>query len=193
MLDVGNTMKMKIHIVLAVALDLVVATVVIADEIARYHDSATPKSLTEWCKADDGKVSTCFMVDKTTFGTNEIVKVRCAVRNITDKTITILRPFGDSFYAHSTGLKILGPDGPIPYRGAMKEYVLGTSSFVELKPHTVVDETLELPVDIFPGLHKAGLYIISYVFLSDGYPKQPLPEGFWKGQIKTSCITILMK
>jgi hypothetical protein len=75
----------------------------------------------------------------------------------------------------------------------MKDYALGTSSFVELPSRTVVEETLELPTDIFPDLGKAGLYVISYLFVSNGYPHQPAPENYWQGQIKCGSVTILMR
>lgn len=183
---------MKILYTLILVLAVSTATTVLAD-LNKYHESMAPKSLSGWCKSDDGTISACFSTDKTTFGTNEILTVRCAIRNNTDKSITIQRPFGDTFYAHSTGINFLGPTGAISYTGEMKEYVLGTSSFIELSPHTVADETLDLPADIFPGLGSQGLYVISYVFISNGYPKQTPPDNFWQGRIRTGPITILMK
>jgi len=168
------------------------ASCLLAGETKTYHETSTPRTLSGWKDSKDGKVSVCFAVDKTTFSTKETITVRCAVGNLSDKPLTILRPFGDRFYAHSSGFAILGPDGAIPYRGPMKEYVLGTSSFLELPAHTVVDETVELPMDVFPGLGKAGLYTIGYQFMSGGYPKDP-PANFWGGQIKATSLTILVK
>ncbi len=52
----------------------------------------------------------------------------------------------------------------------MKEYVLSTSAFIELRPGRVVEGQIELPPDIFPGLGAEGLYVISNEYLSDGYP-----------------------
>jgi len=57
----------------------------------------------------------------------------------------------------------------------------------------VMDETLELPTGLFPGLGKAGLYRIGYQFMSSGYPKQPAPENFWQGQVKAASLTILVQ
>ncbi len=164
-----------------------------AAETKTYHETLTPKTLSEWKDSRDGKVSVCFAVDKTTFSVKETIAVRCAVRNNSEKPLTILRPFGDPFYAHSSGLAILGPEGAISYRGPMKDYMLGTGSFLELPPHTVVEETLELPTPVFPNLGKAGLYTIGYQFMSGGYPKQPAPETYWQGQIKAAALTILVK
>jgi hypothetical protein len=65
----------------------------LAEESNKYHVTKTPKTLSEWRDAEDGKISACFVTDKTTFSTNETIVVRCAVRNNTDKQITILRPF----------------------------------------------------------------------------------------------------
>jgi hypothetical protein len=164
-----------------------------AAETKTYHETSTPRALSEWKDSQDGKVSVCFAVDKTTFGAEEKITVRCAIKNLSDKPLTILRPFGDPFYAHSSGFTILGPDGAISYRGPMKEYMLGTASFLELPAHTVVDETIELPADVFPGLRKVGLYTIGYQFMSGCYPKDPPPANFWGGKIKATSLTILVK
>jgi hypothetical protein len=164
-----------------------------AAETKIFHETSTPRELSEWRDSPDGKISVCFAVDKTTFGPKETIIVRCAVKNTSDRPLTVLRPFGDDFYAHAAGITILGPEGAIPYRGAMKDYVLGTASFLVLPPHSVVDETLELPAGIFPGLGQAGLYTIGYQFVSGGYPRQPAPENLWQGQIKAAALTILVK
>jgi hypothetical protein len=151
------------------------------------------KTLSEWHDAPDGKLSACLTVDKTNFSAGDKIAIHCAVRNNTDKPMTILRPFGDFFYAISAGVTIQGPNGPVSYRGPMKSYALGAGSFMELPPHKVVDETLELPADYFPGLGASGRYTIRYEFLSNGYPKQPAPENYWQGRIKTSPVTILIQ
>ncbi len=158
-----------------------------------YHQTLTPKTLSDWSNSPDGKISICFAVEKTTFGTKETISVRCAVRNNTKDPITILRPFGDPFYAHSSGLTILGPDGAISYRGAMKAYQLGLQAFMELPAQTVREESLTLPAEIFPGLGKAGLYKIGYRFMSGNYPKEPAPANFWPGHVQASSVSILVK
>ncbi len=169
------------------------ASRILAAEIKIFPEASTPRTLSEWRDSADGKISVCFAVDKTTFGTKEAITVRCAVKNTTGKPLTVLRPFGDDFFALAAGINILGPDGVIPYRGAMKDYVLGTASFIVLPAHSVVDETFELPATLFPGLGQAGLYTLGYLFLSGGYPKQPAPENLWQGQIKTASLTLLIK
>ena len=70
-----------------------------AADTKTYRDNLTPKTLSDWQDAPDGKLSVCLAVDKTTFSAKEKLAVRCAVRNNTDKPITILRPFGDYFFA----------------------------------------------------------------------------------------------
>jgi hypothetical protein len=164
-----------------------------AAETKTYHETSTPATLSEWLDAKDGKVSVCFAVDKTTFSAKERLVVRCALRNNTENPMTILRPFGDAYYSQETGIRILGPNGPVSYHGPVWDYLRGGSQFMELPAHTVVDETLELPSEYFPGLSARGLYIIRYLFLSNGYPKQPAPENFWQGQVKTASVTILIQ
>jgi len=158
-----------------------------------YRASMTPDPLTQWTDSDDKRLSICFTMNKTTYAADEPIIIRCAARNNSDSPMTILRPFGDSFYSLAEGLKILGPDGPITYYGPMKEYVLGTSAFHQLAPHSIIDETLEVPRDLFPGLGKVGPYKIGYLYYSSGYLKPAKPEDFWEGKIKTSPEVILIK
>jgi hypothetical protein len=162
-------------------------------ESKKYHASMAPPLLTQWADSKDKRLSICFAVNKTTFATEEAVVVRCAVRNNTDVPIMILRPFGDTFYALAEGLSILGPDGCVTYQGPMKEYVLGTSSFHTLAPHGVIDETLEIPKDLFPDLGNVGLYKIEYSYFSGGYPRPEKPKNFWEGKIEPLPVVILIK
>lgn len=168
---------------------LVVGVAVLA---GTYHRSITPKVFSEWNDSSDGKLSVSLTVDKTTFSPSESIIVRCAIKNNSDESLLILRPFGDAFYALSAGLHILGPDGLIEYQGAMKEYILGTGSFHELKAGMVIDETLELPESHLKGMGALGLYKISYKYISTGYPKQLKPDNFWEGNISSSVIHALV-
>ncbi len=157
-----------------------------------YHKSATPRILSDWNDSDDGKVSICLTVNKSTFSSAEVIVIRCALRNNTENTLLILRPFGDVFYAESAGLSILGPDGEIEYIGVMKEYILGTGSFYELKPGMVIDETYSLRKEVLKGLGEAGLYRIRYNYYSMGYPKRPKPEQLWEGNILSSTVHMMI-
>jgi hypothetical protein len=74
----------------------------------------------------------------------------------------------------------------------MKEYVLGTSSFHELKGGMVIDETLELPRSYLKGLGELGLYRIRYKYLSTGYPKRPKPDNFWEGNMSSKPIHVFV-
>lgn len=158
-----------------------------------YHRSVTPRILSDWVQSTDGKVSVSLAADKTTFSRGEDIFVRCAIRNNTEGPLTILRPFGDPFYAHATGLYILGPNGEVRYAGPMKDYVLGTGSFHELPRGTVIDEKLGLPKSLLRGLGAPGLYKIQYTYQSSGYPKKPKPGNLWEGSIVTTAVHILVK
>jgi hypothetical protein len=166
--------------------------VAVASRGGNYHRSMTPRILSDWVESEDGRVSVCLAVDKTTFTPSETITVRCAIRNNTDDSLTMLRPFGDPFYAHSSGLRILGPKGAIAYRGPMKDYVLGTDAFRELRGQTVIDERLELPKDHLSGLGVPGLYRIQYTYQSAGYPKKPKPGNLWEGAVVTGAAHILV-
>ncbi|MHC4575050.1 MAG: hypothetical protein ACYS76_13120 [Planctomycetota bacterium] len=159
---------------------------------SEYREPPAPASLFEWRDSQDGLLSVCFTVDKTTFSKDEAFSLRCAIRNNTDRPLTILRPFGDEFYSLSSGLHILGPTGKVTYGGAWKDYVLGLYSFDELPPHAVIDETLKLPNELFPGIESRGLYKLVYTYQSSGYPKKPKPANYWEGKI-ISCAVILLR
>lgn len=182
-----NRMRMS---VVGVVAGLIMAGVMAM--AAMYDKHVTPTLLSEWTDSTDGKLSICLTVNKTTFAPSENIVIRCAVRNNTDKPLLILRPFGDEFYALSTGLHILGPDGEIEYYGEMKEYVLGIDSFHELYPGMIIDETLELPKKYFKGLGDRGLYKIDYKYFSTGYPKRLKSDNFWEGRIDSSAIHVLV-
>ena len=158
-----------------------------------YHESQTPGHYRRWQSAKDAPVSVILTTEKTTFTAAEGVTFRCAVRNNTDKPITILRPFGDEFFAHSTGLSILGPDGVVGYSGPQKDYVLGSGSFVELAAHSVIEDAHTIPKDRFPGIDKPGLYVIQYRYLSNGHPSRPPPDNFWTGFVDSEAITVVIK
>lgn len=181
--------RFQIAMVIVLAGLLVVG---VAALVGTYHRSMTPKVFSEWNDSSDGKLSVSLTVDKTTFSPSESIIVRCAIKNNSDETLLILRPFVDVFYALSAGLHILGPDGLIQYQGAMKEYILGTGSFHELKAGMVIDETLELPESHLKGMGALGLYKISYKYISTGYPKQLKPDNFWEGNISSSVIHALV-
>jgi hypothetical protein len=161
-----------------------------AQQQRKYHKSSTPSTLLEWTDSQDKQLSVCFTASKTTFSRKETFIIRCAIRNNGDTPLTILRPFGDEFYALSSGLNILGPAGPVTYKGAWKDYVLGTDSFHELAPHTVADETFEIPNNLFSGIQDPGLYKIAYIYLSSGYPKKK-PANFWEGKVINSSVILL--
>ena len=161
-----------------------------AQQQRKYNKSSIPRILLEWTDSEDKQLSVCFTASRTTFSRKETFVIRCAIINNGNAPLTILRPFGDEFYALSSGLNILGPAGPITYRGAWKDYVLGTASFHELAPHTVIDETLEIPNNLFPGIQKPGLYKIAYIYQSSGYPKKK-PADFWEGKVISSSVILL--
>ena len=159
---------------------------------ATYHNSMIPKILSEWNDSTDGKVSMCLTINKTTFTPSENIVIRCAIRNNTEKTLLIQRPFGDGFYALSAGLHIIGPEGELEYYGPMKEYILGMDSFQELKPGMVIDETFEISKKSFRSLGDRGLYRIRYRYLSTGYPKRPKPDKLWEGNIDSNAVSVLV-
>jgi hypothetical protein len=162
-------------------------------EGAPYHETQMPGRYRQWRQSDDKQISVHLTADRTTFTAAEGITVRCVVRNHSDKPVTILRPFGDDYFAHSTGLNILGPDGPVEYEGAHKDYTLGTSSFVELPATSVIEASMTIPKLYFPNIDKPGLYVIEYRYLSNGHPSRPPPDNYWKGYVDSNPVTVLVK
>lgn len=158
-----------------------------------YHESRTPGIFSEWRSSDDGAVSVCMQAKAATVGTKKGIALRCALRNNTDKPLTILRPFGDRWYALTSGIGITGPRGEVSYRGPVAGYVLGTDAFTELAPRTVTEGMLELKPDVFPTLGPKGSHTISYTFLSDGYSGNTIPENFWSGLVVANPVTVLLE
>lgn len=159
-----------------------------------YHESQMPGRYRQWRATADGRVAAHLTAEKTTFASAaEGITLRCVVRNHSDKAITILSPFGDTEYAHTTGLNVLGPDGPVAYDGPQTEYALGRDAFVELPAQSVTEGALTIPKERFPGIEKPGLYVVDYGYVSRGYPAQQPPANFWTGGVQTNPVTIMVK
>jgi hypothetical protein len=163
------------------------------DDGRPYHETQIPGHYRRWQASADGKISVIISAERTTFAAGDEVMLRCAVRNNTDKPMTILSPFGDDYFAEATGLNILGPAGVVGYVGAHKDYVLGDGSFLELQPKSVVEHKMTIPRDRFPDWGKPGLYVIDYRYLSAGYPKQPAPANFWTGYVDSNQVVVMIK
>ncbi|HSH92887.1 MAG TPA: hypothetical protein VK968_01940 [Roseimicrobium sp.] len=151
-----------------------------------------PRTFSDWRDSKDGAVSFCLAIDKTVESKGRAFAVRGALRNNTDRAITLLLPFGDKWYAGSSGIVIVGPEGTVPYRGPIADYVLGESSFIELGPHKTVEDVLRLSTDHFPALNKKGLYRLTYFYLSSGYPSRVHPESYWEGEITSNSVDVLI-
>jgi len=164
------------------------------DENERVAVESVSKIYTDWKESKDKLLSISLATEKTTFKKKEAVVLRCIIKNLSDKPITLLRPFGDYFYAVSSGLTIDGPTGKVVYSGPMKEYALGTSAFVELKSGSVCEGTLDLSeaAKYLDGFGKPGKYTITYAYRSGGFPTLPTPANFWNGKIGTGVQTILI-
>ena len=158
-----------------------------------YHETQMPGRYRQWRVAEDGPLSVHLTAGKTTFTAAEGITLRCVVRNHSDKPVTILSPFGDEDYAHSSGLNMLGPDGPVAYNGPQKEYALSRDAFVEVPAKSVIEGSLTIPKDQFPGIDKPGLYVIDYGYVSRGYPTQQPPANFWTGGVHTNPVTVVVK
>jgi hypothetical protein len=186
---------MKAQYVLLLSPLLVIMTSARADgpDGRPYPAHHAPSTYRQWRTSTDGRISVCLSLEKTTFTAAEGVTLRCAVRNDTDKAMTILRPFGDEFFTEKTGLCILGPDGVVKYSGPQKEYQLAMDSFIELPARSVVEGAFTIPKERLPGIEKPGLYVIDSRYMSSGYPTEQPPANFWRGSVDSNAVTVVVK
>ena len=147
----------------------------------------------QWRQVKDSPISVCLALPKTTFAAGDGITLRCAIRNDSDKALTVLSPFGDTYFTTSTGVSILGPDGPVSYKGPHKDYVLSPDSFIELPARSVIEGEITITHVAFPGLDKPGLFTIDYRYASQGHPAQPPPANYWTGYVDSNAVSVLVK
>lgn len=139
-----------------------------------------------WVKSDNGELSLRLRVKSAGLASQDSIFVIAEIRNNSPVPVTILRPFGDSFFARGVQIKIWGEQGQIKYSGGKAaDYDLNAKAFVTLGANEVVTDTLELPVHDFAGTEKAGTYTVRYDYAYDGgWDKKLASEGvkgIWHG------------
>ena len=86
----------------------------------------------QWVNSDNGDLSLRLRVKSARIATKESVFAVAEIRNNRAGPVTILRPFGDHYYAKAVQLKIWGEKGQVKYTGDKADYDLGKKAFVTL-------------------------------------------------------------
>lgn len=170
---------------LAVMIALVIPLELHCEDIVALPVDQAPKFLadSDWVKSADGKVSVYLALDKTTFTDKEKVVLRCFIKNNSDLTLELLKPFGDPLYAKESGLIIMGPKGLVKYHGLLIDYELGKEAFMKIAPKTCVSQTIVLPDNVLDSIVAPGLYTVRYKYRSGSYRK--MENGSWTGTIES--------
>src|SRR6185295_12045013 len=111
---------------------------------------------------DNLDLSLRLRVKSACIATHDSIFVIAEIRNNRTVPVTILRPFGDPYFAEGVQIKIWGEQGQIKYSGPQADYDLNAEAFVTVRANEIVSETFELPVRDFAGTEKAGTYTLRY-------------------------------
>ena len=116
----------------------------------------------EWVTSADGALSLRLLAyDPVSPG--EPIVLLAELRNNTKDELRVLLPFG--YKPQAVELVKMYKDGQqIFYSGPASDYDLGTGCLTFIAPGQTVRDSIELPVDVFPGSDRPGDYAISYPY-----------------------------
>ena len=147
-----------------------------------------------WVTSEDGSVSLWLLPVETTFEESKPIWVVALLRNKSDKTLNILRPFGDDYRARAGGIELRGPKGKLKYTGDIPDYSLGSDSFANVASGKIICDTMELTVSDFAGSDEPGQYTIVYTYrvTKDDRPSAEKVgfQGIWVGEVKSLPIRV---
>jgi hypothetical protein len=164
-------------------------------------------SASAWTTSDDGKLSLKIVTAHAPIRADEPVWVLAELRNDSEETLTVLRPFGDQYTAEAAGFEITGPEGEVDYSGDAPSYALGSESFTYLVPGEAVldacstdslQDWLQLTEANHLGLGTPGQYKICFTYrATPGHDEMARLSGrfvgearLWTGEIRTGPVTV---
>ena len=116
----------------------------------------------EWVTSDDGALSFRLLAYDPVSRRAPITLLG-ELRNNTEDELRVLLPFG--YEPQAMELVKMHMDGQqIFYSGPASDYSLGTNCLTSIAPGQTVRDSIELPVDVFPGSDRSGDYAISYPY-----------------------------
>jgi len=170
-------------------------------------EAKSDSSASAWTSSEDGKLSLRIVTAHAPIRADEPVWVLAELRNDSDETLTVLKPFGDQYEAEASGFEITGPDGKVSYGGPTLEYTLGADAFTYLVPGESMLETwstdalqdwLRLTEANYPGLGMPGQYKICFTYRATASHQDMAKqsgrfvgqENLWTGEICTDPAAV---
>jgi hypothetical protein len=131
-----------------------------------FHDYILPDAGDGWKKTDDGLLAVHYSVTPTKVKPDEALELTVKTRNISDKPITIKRPFPWPGYAI---VGIRGSDGNLGRHGdppprMVEEWWRVGGALATLKPGEEFKDSVKLEWRNYPDLRKPGTYAFTYNF-----------------------------
>ena len=165
-----------------------------------FHDYILNEAGHGWKKTDDGLLAVHFSVTPTKVKPDEPIELTVKTRNISDKPITIKRPFPWPGYAivsiRGSGGN-LGRHGDPPPRMEEKWWRVG-GALATLKPGEEFKDSVKLEWQNYPDLRTPGRYAFTYDFSHkssfDDLEKRA-KVTLWKGQMEllTANVEVVRK
>jgi RNA polymerase sigma factor (sigma-70 family) len=147
-----------------------------------------------WVKSEDGVLALRVSAFVKTAAPGEPIELVARLRNLSDKPVNVLRPFGDDYAAGAAGVAIHGPGGKLGYQGDPRDYTIGADAFVRLKPGESVRDSLKLNARDYAGFDKPGRYTITFTYSYKGNWDKVAEQGgltrVWRGAIAGKSIPI---
>ena len=145
-----------------------------------------------WAPSEDGHVSLRYWFSQASYEPESPFVLIAEIKNTGSASRTFLRPFGDFYTAPAAGVKLIGPQGPLPFKGPTPSYVLGGESYVQLAPGETARDELTISDPPFDQSSVPGLYTLRYRYIAD--PGTPPPEfsewNPWVGEVAGPTIEV---
>lgn len=156
-----------------------------------------PSSSGHWVSADGGSLAMRLTVSSRTVKKGDSIQIAVQLRNTGEAPITVLRPFGDWYFAKAAGIKVWNNKQQIRYSGATPSYVIGANAFVVLAPGETIEDKNELSMDNFAGIEQPGTYSLRYDYSYDGRwdataaAGEKSNAGAWRGTISSRELQVV--
>lgn len=143
-----------------------------------------------WVKSDDGVLALRLAIKP-----GQPIELTASLRNLSDKPVNVLRPFGDETATRMTWLDIRGPQGKL--KSNLPHGDNHPLVFTRLEPGETVKDALKVDPSQYEGMHRPGRYTIRFEYTYDGNgdkvaEKQGL-VNIWRGKIRSKPVILTIE